>query len=474
MIDLIRPVIICGGSGSRLWPASREAFPKQFAQIFGDSSLFQQAIARFSGAAFEPPLVVTAEAFRFVASEQSQSIGIKPETVILEPEGRNTAPAVLAASLWAELYDPASLLLIVPADHVIANPEEFCAVVSQAKQAALDGQIVTFGIVPSRPETGYGYLHSSDGPGLCCEVKKFIEKPDLNTAKSMLLSQEYLWNSGIFLFRADVMIEAFRRHAPDLIPGVKMAFENKKLDLDFLRLDHSAWLKVPAISIDYAIMEHVTNLSVIKFSGKWSDLGSWDAVAEELATSADHAGNVVSQMAHAIDCKNSYLRSDKDGPRVVGIGLDELIVVASNDAILVAPRNQAQRVRDAVDLMRQEGLNEATSFRQDFRPWGWFESLAVGKRFQVKRIVVRPGGILSLQSHQFRSEHWIVVEGVARVTIANEIMLLSENQSVYIPAGEVHRLENPGDEPIVMIEVQTGSYLGEDDITRYEDAYDRN
>ena len=471
----ICPVILCGGSGTRLWPVSRAAFPKQFVNLHGEGSLFQQAALRLSGAGFADPLIVTSEPFRFTAQEQLQDIGKQHSVLMLEPEGRNTAPAILAACLWSLHRNPDAVLLVAPSDHVVPDPAEFREAVADALPSVASGQIVTFGIRPDRPETGYGYLELA-GQGFegCAPLKRFVEKPELADTEAMVSAGTYLWNAGIFLFRADVMLSAFQKYAPNMISVAEAALDNSRQDLGFLRLDPEAWSQLPSISIDYAIMEKADNLSVMPYNGQWSDLGSWSAVADQSIDDADALGNVVSKSSLAIDCHNSLLRSDEDGPRLIGIGLHDMVAVATGDAVLVAPKDQSQRVREAVDLLKKDGAKEATEFPRDFRPWGWFESLAVGERFQVKRIVVKPGGVLSLQSHKFRAEHWIVVEGTAKVTIGHDVKLVSENESVYVPLGAIHRLENPGEVPMVLIEVQTGSYLGEDDIIRHEDVYDRS
>lgn len=472
---MITPVLLAGGSGSRLWPASREAFPKQFTKFFGDNSLFQQAALRVSGPQFSAPLIVTSDQFRFTVSDQMSDAHIIPDTIILEPSGLNTAPAVLVASLWAAARDPNALLLIAPSDHIIPNENAFRAAVTAASPDAEQGQIVTFGIKPDHPEIGYGYLElEQSGAEACIPLKRFIEKPDMASAEAMVKSDKYLWNAGIFLFRADVMLSAFNTFAPDMVPLASESLKKAQSDLGFLRLDAEAWAALPSISIDYAIMEHAKNLSVFPFDGQWSDLGSWAAVAEQSFTPRDAFGNQTSQNAHAINCENSFLYSDDGGVRLVAIGLKDVVAISTDDAVLIVPKNQSQLVREAVDLLKQQGAKQATEFRRDHRPWGWFESLALGSRFQVKRIVVKPGGILSLQSHKHRAEHWIVVEGMAKVTIGRDVKMVHENESVYVPLGALHRMENPGKVPMVLIEVQTGSYLGEDDITRYEDLYQRS
>lgn len=475
MAELVHPVLLCGGSGTRLWPLSRKSFPKQFARIIGDESLFQKSAKRLDGPSYAAPVIVTGNDFRFVVVEQLAACAIAPQSILIEPEGRNTAPAVLAAALVLAEQDPASVMLVAPSDHVIADDAAFRAAVEAAVPRALAGDLVTFGITPTHPETGYGYLELAAGAdpaaGLPQPLAAFVEKPDAARAAAMLASGRYLWNAGIFLFTAQSLIAACRKHAADLMAPVEAAVAGAVGDLGFTRLASEPWAQVPNISIDYAVMERADNLAVMPFNASWSDLGSWDAVWQE--GGPDTAGNVIGDHALAIDCRNTLLRSESERLEVVGIGLDDMIVVATSDAVLVSRKSEAQRVKDAVTALKQRGATQAEAFPVDRRPWGWFESLVVGDRFQVKCIQVQPGAALSLQSHHHRAEHWIVVEGTARVTIDNTVQLLSENQSVYIPLGSVHRLENPGKLPLTLIEVQTGSYLGEDDIVRYEDRYAR-
>lgn len=472
---MIHPVILCGGSGTRLWPVSRSAFPKQFVQLYGDGSLFQQSVVRTSAQGFNAPMVITASQFRFTVADQLQAIGVEPASIMLEPFGRNTAPAVAIASLLVAQSQPDGLLLLTPSDHVIPDDRHFRAAVNAASFTAKSGKIVTFGIRPTRPETGYGYLQiGTEGQGGCLDLTRFVEKPNEAAARDMIAGGDYLWNAGIFLFRADVMLKAFEAYAPDILDAARNALDASKSDLDFIRLGEKEWSELPSTSIDYAIMEKADNLSVMPYDGEWSDLGSWSAVAEQSRDRADHRGNVVSDNSYLIGGEGSYLRSHDENIKLIGIGLKDIIAVATADAVLVAAKDQSQRVRDIVDLMKANGVKQATEFKQDFRPWGWFESLAIGDRFQVKRIVVKPGGILSLQSHKYRAEHWIVVEGTAEVTIGDEIQTVAENQSVYVPLGAIHRLKNPGNENMTLIEVQTGSYLGEDDIVRHEDVYARD
>ena len=472
----VHPVLLAGGSGTRLWPASRKSYPKQFSKLVGEESLFQASARRFSGSCYAPPTIVTGEAFRFVVSEQLANAEMSASTILIEPEGRNTAPAALAAALHIAASDPDAMILLAPSDHAIPDPDAFRAAVEKAAEPARQGQLVTFGIKPVRPETGYGYLELADGKKRNLTnpqaLKQFVEKPCAQRAEEMVASGNYLWNAGIFLFSAKAIIAAFASLAPDLIAPVQRALDGATTDLGFTRLDPKSWSEVDDISIDYAIMEKAANLSVMPFQGRWSDLGSWDAVWQESVP--DNAGNAVSEGSTAIDCKDTLLRSEAEGMQLVGIGLDDIVAVAMPDAVLVAKKSESQKVKDAVDALRIKGAKQANAFPRDHRPWGWFESLVIGPRFQVKRIVVHPGAALSLQSHVHRAEHWIVVEGTAKVTIDDEVKLVSENQSVFIPLGAVHRMENPGKVDMVLIEVQTGRYLGEDDIIRYEDAYARS
>lgn len=469
----IHPVILAGGSGTRLWPLSRASFPKQFAQLTGKTSLFQASALRMSGPDFAAPIVLTNEAFRFIVTEQLAAVRQAPSAILIEPEGRNTAPAILAAALWLEARDPEAVMLVVPSDHVIPDTDAFRAAVTAAVPRVMAGDLLTFGIRPDRPETGYGYLQVAgkrDANGTY-SLERFVEKPDAATAAGMVADGNYLWNAGIFLFSVPAILDAYRTHAPDLMKPVSRAMAESETDLGFTRMAPEPWSEVASDSIDYAIMERADNLAVMPYDGAWSDLGGWNAIWKE--SSPDAEGMVLSDSATAIDCRNTLLRSETPGLQVVGIGLDGMVVIAMADAVLVAPKSETQRVREAVDALKAKGAKQAVEFPRDHRPWGWFESLVIGRRFQVKRIVVHPGAALSLQSHHHRSEHWVVVEGTARVTVNEEVTLLTENQSVYIPLGATHRMENPGKVPMVLIEVQTGTYLGEDDIVRYEDAYAR-
>jgi mannose-1-phosphate guanylyltransferase/mannose-1-phosphate guanylyltransferase/mannose-6-phosphate isomerase len=473
---MITPVLLCGGSGTRLWPLSRKSYPKQFVPLIGETTLFQASAQRLSGNGFAAPLVLTNADFRFIVTEQLSAAGIDPSAILIEPQGRNTAPAVLAAALWLEKTDPDGLMLIAPSDHVVPDAPAFRAAVAAGVPAAQAGQLVTFGIKPTHAETGYGYLELAEDPGDFAArpltLARFVEKPDAARAAEMLAAGSYLWNAGIFLFSVRAIIAAFRAHAPELLAPVQAAVDGGKPDLGFLRLAAAPWATISDISIDYAVMEKAANLSVVPFAAGWSDLGGWDAVWRE--TARDARGVATSGAATALDCDDTLLRSEDPGLQVVGIGLRNIIAIAMPDAVLVADVSRAQDVKLAVAALKTKAAKQAESFPKDHRPWGWFESLVMGQRFQVKRIVVHPGAALSLQSHHHRSEHWIVVEGTAKVTIDAEVTLVTENQSVYIPLGALHRMENPGKVPMVLIEVQTGSYLGEDDIIRYEDVYARD
>jgi len=471
---VITPVLLCGGSGTRLWPLSRKSYPKQFATLLGEETLFQASVKRLAGPDFADPVVVTASDFRFIVTEQLQAAGFDPGAILLEPEGRNTAPAILAAAFFIEAHTPGQLMLVAPSDHIIPDVAAFQRAVAVGATAARAGQIVTFGITPTRPETGYGYLELGEPlqEGQASPLTRFVEKPDLETAKALVASGHHAWNSGIFLFRSDAIIEAFKAHAADLISAVSQSFKEAQTDLGFLRLKAEPWAEVRNISIDYAIMEKVDNLSAVAFSAGWSDLGGWTSVWQESSPDAD--GVATFGPATAIGCQNTLLRSEADSLELVGIGLEDIIAVAMPDAVLVAHASAAQDVKQAVSALKAKSAPQATAFPKDHRPWGWFESLVTGSRFQVKRIHVHPGAALSLQSHHHRSEHWIVVEGTAKVTVDDEVKLVTENQSVYIPLGAVHRMENPGKVPMVLVEVQTGAYLGEDDIVRYEDVYARD
>ncbi len=474
--DKITPVILCGGSGTRLWPLSRKSYPKQFANLIGDHSLFQGTADRMSGEDFNAPIVLTNSDFRFIVTEQLMEMGMDPGAILLEPEGRNTAPAILAAALWMQKHDQGGLMLVAPSDHAIPDSEAFRAMVARGTEAAREGQLITFGVVPDRAETGYGYLELSRVPGEgedgFIPLSKFVEKPDAENAARMMASGQHLWNAGLFLFAPETIIAAFEQHLPDMVGHVRQSLDDGQPDLGFFRLAVEPWKNLEDISIDYAVMEKADNIGAVPFNHGWSDLGGWDAVWREMEQT--EGGVALSGAATAIDCENTMLRSEESSIEVVGIGLRDIVTIAMADAVLVADANRAQDVKKAVTALKKKEAKQAELFRKDHRPWGWFESLVIGERFQVKRIMVHPGAALSLQSHHHRSEHWIVVEGTAKVTVDDTVSLVSENQSIYVPLGAVHRMENPGKVPMVLIEIQTGSYLGEDDIIRYEDVYARD
>ena len=476
MSKMIHPVLLCGGSGTRLWPLSRKSFPKQFSTLTGDESLFQASARRFVAPGFTTPLVVSGSDFRFIVKEQLDAIGVTPVATLIEPQGRNTAPAVLAAALVLDAAEPGALMIVAPSDHVIPQTEQFREAVLAAVPPAMSGQLVTFGIRPDRAETGYGWLELSepvlDFAPVPQPLKRFVEKPDATTAAAMLADGRHAWNAGIFLFTTTNLIAAFAAYAPTVLEGVLASVAAGTQDLGFTRLAPTEWATLPDISIDYAVMEKANNLTVVPYSGIWSDLGGWEAVWRE--SSPDDKGVVTHGNAIAIDCTDSLLRSEAGSLQLVGIGLDNIVAVAMPDAVLISTKDRAQDVKIAVNQLKAAKIAQAETFPRDHRPWGWFERLVIGNRFQVKRIVVHPGAALSLQSHHHRSEHWIVVEGTAKITIDKEVRLVTENQSVYIPLGAVHRIENPGKVNMVLIEVQTGTYLGEDDIVRYEDIYARS
>ena len=468
----ITPIILCGGSGSRLWPLSRKSYPKQFVPLVSDKTLFQNSSERLTGPQFRNPVIVTNSDYRFIVTEQLQEIGIDPGAILIEPEGRNTAPAILAAALFEYQINPDAILVVAPSDHVITNVNAFQLAIEEAYKVALNGQLVTFGIKPTHPETGFGYLELSKiSTAQAVPLKAFVEKPDLTDAEKMFQSENFLWNSGIFLFQAKDIIEAFKKYSPSDLNAVNLSLTNSSNDLGFCRLNLTDWLKAENISIDYAIMEKSNNLSVVPFSAGWSDLGGWDAVWRENVSNAN--GVNTSNNATAIGCENSLIRSEDESIEVVGIGLKNIITVAMKDAVLVADMSKSQDVKKAVDILKEKKASQAAQFPKDHRPWGWFESLTIDEKFQVKKIHVHPGASLSLQSHKYRAEHWIVVSGVAEVTINEVVKLVSENQSVYIPLGAIHRMRNPGENPMELIEVQTGTYFGEDDIFRYDDVYSR-
>ena len=476
MNRIIHPVLLCGGSGTRLWPLSRKSHPKQFVKLSDEESLFQSSARRLSGESFAAPTVVTGSDFRFMVVEQLAAIAIEPQIILIEPFARNTAAAVCAAAIALDAKNGDSLMLVSPSDHVITDLERFKATVEAAIPTANEGQIVTFGIRPDRAETGYGWLElpsklSDDLPAVVQPLSSFVEKPAAEAADALLRGGMHLWNAGIFLFSSSNILASFEQHAPQTLAEVRKAFGAAETDLGFKRLAVDPWSRLEDISLDYAVMEHAQNLSVMPYGGYWSDLGDWQAIWRE--GEADGFGVVTDGPSTALDCKNTLLLATSEAQELVAMGLKDIIAVVMPDAVLVAHKDRAQDVKTAVAKLKAKGAAQAETLPRDYRPWGWYESIALGPKFQVKRIVVNPGGALSLQSHKHRSEHWIVVEGSAKVTIDDDVKIVAENQSVYIPLGAVHRMENPGKLPLTLIEVQTGGYFGEDDIIRYEDVYAR-
>lgn len=470
MTNLIHPVILCGGSGTRLWPVSRKSYPKQFSRLMGEESLFQNAAQRLSGAGFAPPTVVTRNDFRFIVTEQLAACEIGAQAILIEPDTRDTAPAILAAALTLAKAETRAMMLVTPADHLVPDWAVFSRAIAGAVGAAREGRIVAFGVPDLVANAAHGLFELADDADVNAEVPlplaAFLAPPVIEGTGLRL------GNAGVFLMESETLIQAFRRHSPATLAAVESAVVEARQDLGFTRLAALPWSGLADQPIEQVVMGDPAVIAVMPYAGQWSAIGTWGEVWQE--TPADGAGNVCSPHATAIDCENSLLRSESEGLELVGIGLRDIVAVATNDAVLVAHRSESSKVREAVTRLKQMGCSQATAFPRDYRPWGWYESLVVGARFQVKRIVVHPGAALSLQSHHHRSEHWIVVEGTAKATVDNRVQLISENQSVYIPLGAVHRMENPGKIPMVMIEVQTGTYLGEDDIVRYEDLYARN
>ena len=468
----VQPVLLSGGSGTRLWPLSREAYPKQFLPLVGDDTMLQATWRRVAALSRRAPLVVANEEHRFLVAEQLRVIGAPTPRIVLEPVGRNTAPAIAAAALIARLDGGDPLLLVLPSDHVVRDDAAFRAAVTAAAPAADAGALVTFGIVPQTPETGFGYIQSDPGEGVR-KVLRFVEKPDAATAQRYLDDGGYYWNSGMFLFRASRYLEELGKYRPDILAAARAACahldrDGQLHDIEFLRLDREAFAASPSESIDYAVMENTDAAMVLPVDIGWNDVGSWSALWEVSEQDGDgnaHHGDVI-----AVDTRNSYAYARR---LVALVGVDDLIVVETDDAILVAAKDKVQQVKDVVARLKAEQRSQAALHREVNRPWGSYDSVDAGDGFQVKRIKVKPGAALSLQSHERRAEHWIVVRGTARVTRNNDVFELFANQSTYIPIGAKHRLENPGDDMLELIEVQSGDYLGEDDIVRYEDVYGR-
>jgi mannose-1-phosphate guanylyltransferase / mannose-6-phosphate isomerase len=471
---MIYPVILSGGSGTRLWPMSRTLYPKQLLTLLGRDSLLQQTVHRVRESDdFAPPVLVANEEHRFIIAEQLREISVTPRALLLEPVGRNTAPAACIAALALTATEPDPLMLLMPSDHMIGDADSFVTAVRLAAAAARKGALVSFGIMPERAETGYGYIRrgkSLDGVEGVFAVAEFVEKPGPEQAEEYASSGEHLWNSGIFLFPARLFIDELERLRPDIVAVCRQAFATAGRDSDFIRLGKETFAACPGDSIDYAVMEHTRRAAVVPVSMGWSDIGSWDALWEMAAK--DQHGNSLAGNVIAEDARNCYLRSEAG--LVAAIGVEDLVVVATDDAVMVAPRKRTQEVKKLVARLVKDRRGEADSLPTVHRPWGSFTSLHNGHRVQVKHILVKPGGKLSLQMHHHRAEHWVVVQGTAKIRRGDEEIMLSEDKSTYIPIGTAHRLENPGKIPLHLIEVQSGSYLGEDDIVRLEDSYGRS
>ncbi len=469
---MLVPVILSGGSGTRLWPLSRELYPKQFLPLVGEETMLQDTVRRLAGLDAEGPIVVCNEHHRFMVAEQLRQIGVAPAAIALEPSARNTAPAVAIAALAALKHAAAGqdpVLLVLPADHMLKNVAVFHQAIHAGLAAATAGKLVTFGVVPTKPETGYGYIRRAAGAGPAFAIAEFVEKPSAERAQAYVSSGDYLWNSGMFMFSARRYLEELGRLAPEMRAACEASFAAARHDLDFTRLDAEAFARCPSESIDYAVMEKTRDAVVVPLDAGWSDVGSWSALHESLEADAD--GNVTRGDVVTEDSSGCYLYSSER--LVATVGLTDHVVVETKDAVLVAPKSRVQDVKNLVARLKKSGRSEPALHREVFRPWGSYDSVDAGQRFQVKRLTVKPGAQLSLQMHHHRAEHWIVVSGTARITCNEKVFLLSENESTYIPIGAQHRIENPGKVALHIVEVQSGSYLGEDDIVRFEDNYGR-
>jgi mannose-1-phosphate guanylyltransferase len=467
--ESLQPVILAGGAGTRLWPSSREYKPKQFLNLLGDQSLLQQAVGRLQGLDCRPPYVICNEVHRFLAAEQLRQAGAGDAGIFLEPVARNTAPAIALAALQATSGGDDPLLLVLAADHVIRDAEAFHQAIARAAVLAERGCLVTFGIVPIRPETGYGYIERGDPLEAGWRVARFVEKPDEATAAGYLSTGRYYWNSGMFLFRASRYLSELEQFAPDILTAARDALSGARHDLDFIRVDAQSFAQSPSNSIDYAVMEHTQGAAVVALDAGWNDLGAWAALADEL--DCDAAGNCLQGDVLVESVQGTMVRAENR--LVAAIGVEDLVIVETKDAVLVARKDAVQNVKRVVERLKALGRTEHVQHRDVYRPWGMFDTIGSGPRYQVKKITVKPGAKLSLQKHHHRAEHWVVVSGTAKVTNGDKTYLVTENQSTYIPIGQVHSLENPGVIPLELIEVQSGSYLGEDDIVRLEDRYGR-
>ena len=464
------PVILSGGAGTRLWPLSRELYPKQLLALTSAHTMLQETALRLSGiASATAPIIVCNEAHRFAVAEQIRLVGVQPAAILLEPIGRNTAPAVALAALKARELDAQAMLVVAPADHVIRDAHAFQAAAALAVSAAQSGKLVTFGIVAHAPETGYGYIRRIAGEGPAYPVAEFIEKPPLDLARQFVESGDYYWNSGMFVFTAARYLEELQSFAPDILDAAQAAYAAAKSDLDFVRIDKAAFEKCRSESIDYAVMEKTRDAVVLPLDAGWSDVGSWSSLFDALP--ADEEGNVLQGDVLVHDTHDCYVHSTSR--LVAAVGMDDHIIVETKDAVLVAPKDRVHDVKELVGRLKKSGRPEYALHREVFRPWGSYDSIDGGERFQVKRLSVKPGGVMSLQMHHHRAEHWVVVSGTARITCDDKVFLLSENQSTYIPVGSTHRIENPGKVVLHIVEVQSGAYLGEDDIMRLEDNYGR-
>lgn len=467
---MLLPIVMAGGSGTRLWPLSRTLYPKQFHALVGDRTLLQETVARLDGLGAQPPLLVCHEDQRFLAAEQMRMLGLDDVTILLEPEARNTAPAIALAALHASRNGADPILLVLAADHHIQNVDGFQAAVRTAIPLAEQGKLVTFGIVPNRPETGYGYIRRGEPMDGGFRVSRFEEKPDRDTARAFVESGDYYWNSGMFMFQAGAYLAELERHAPAILQSCRRAMSGPRSDMQFVRVEAAALKTCPALSIDYAVMEKTDQAAMVPLDANWSDIGSWSAFMS--VQQQDAKGNAFRGDVLSVDTRGTLARADS---RLVAlVGVEDLIVVETKDAVLVAHKDKVQQVREIVDQIKASGRSEHVTHREVYRPWGHYDQVDVGDRYQVKRITVKPGAKLSLQVHHHRAEHWVVVRGTAKVRRGEETILLTENQSTYIPLGEVHTLENPGKIPLELIEVQSGAYLGEDDIERVEDIYGRS
>ncbi len=473
MPKTVVPVILSGGSGQRLWPLSRELYPKQLIDLVSERSLLQETAKRLNGGPFADPVIVCNDCHRFIVAEQLLGVGIRAQAIILEPDRRNTAPAAALAALYLLRRDPDAVMLVAPSDHIIAEPKAFLDAVAVAVRAAEKGRLVTFGIDPDHPATGYGYIRKGNGvEGVdgCFAIDRFTEKPDAATAEGYIADGNYFWNGGIFLLEAATYIETLESLRPDMAQACRKAVEDGRDDLDFFRPGEAAFKACPADSIDYAVMENTTSGAVVPVHMGWNDVGSWAslwAIGDKDSDGNVKAGDIVTD-----NVKDSYLRTD--GPLLAAIGLENVIVVATGDAVLVGTRDSVEGLKSVVDALKDAGRTETLTHLRVYRPWGWYQTLETGERHQVKHLMVKPGHGISLQAHKHRAEHWTVVAGTARVTRDDEVITLGIDQSTYIPIGAKHRLENPGTEPLSVIEVQSGNYLGEDDIVRFDDKYGRD